>query len=543
MFYWSSIPFVRILIFYVAGLLVYSADVIFLSKIHWIFLALCTVHALMVWRWKKKRFLQTNQLTASTAFAAFVAAGYLSAMLHDDLNRSNHFSKSDIDEKAMFVAEIIRVQSAGEKVHRYLARVQYAIDEHGTMHKAEGRIWLSLHTVERDIPSPGQLVAVQGWPDRIPDKEAHEDFDFKRYSQTQNVYYQCHVWRNQWHVMDQSNAGNFLNASRTHLQRQLNNYLLNKDAIHISTALLLGDKSSMDKSLRLAYSEAGAMHILAVSGLHVGILYLIVAFLCRPIPNKRYGRWLKTFICITAIWLYALITGMSPSVIRASIMFSFVALASAANRRTNIYNTLAAAAFFTLLYDPFMLFTPGFQLSYTAVLGIVSFYQPVYQLVYLRWSIPDYFWKITCVTIGAQLGTLPVSVFYFHQIPLYSIFTNLLAIPGAALILSLSLLLVALGPVPALAGITGRILDAVIHHLNLFVQFVQQLPGAVIQGLQPDIWMTFLVYGIIACWVVFIYQPRIKWIAMCLLLCIAFSSIRIHKIYKQHIQAISLHNK
>ncbi|MCC5927894.1 MAG: ComEC/Rec2 family competence protein [Cyclobacteriaceae bacterium] len=504
---------------------------------------LFTSHVIMVWKWKKRQFLNTNVFSATIVFSAFISAGYLSAWLHDDLNRSAHFSKIEKEDHTLFLAEIIRVQSTGEKVHRYLAKMQYVKNGYSSFQKVNGRIWLSLHTIDRPVPAPGDLVVVTGWPESIPDKEAHDDFNYKGYSRNQNVYFQCHAWKDQWQLMDRNNAGNFLHVSRTYLHSQLNTFLKNKDAIHISTALLLGDKSSMDKSLRLAYSEAGAMHILAVSGLHVGILYLIIAFLCRPIPENRSGRWIKTIICIAAIWAYAFITGLSPSVIRAAIMFSFVALGSAANRKGNIYNTLAAAAFFTLLYDPFMLFAPGFQLSYTAVLGIVSFFNPIYHLLYLRWTIPDYFWKITCVTIGAQLGTLPVSVYYFNQIPVYSVITNLLAIPGAAVILSLSLLLVITGPIPALANFIGKLLDLVIQQLNLFVQFIQQQPGAVIAGLQPDIWMTFLIYGIISCWAVFIYQPKIKWIALCLVLSIAFSGMRIYKIYQQHIKAITIRNK
>ena len=158
------------------------------------------------------------------------------------------------------------------------------------------------------------------------------------------------------------------------------------------------------------------MHVLAVSGLHVGIIFLILNTLLSFLGTSKNGRVVKAIILLIALWSYALLTGLSPSVLRAATMFSFVIMGTVLNRKSSIYNTLAASAFFLLIINPNLLFEVGFQLSYIAVLGIVYLQPLIYNRIYTRWWLLDKIWAITAVSIAAQIATLPLTLYYFHPI-------------------------------------------------------------------------------------------------------------------------------
>ena len=180
------------------------------------------------------------------------------------------------------------------------------------------------------------------------------------------------------------------------------------------SALVVGDKSELEVELKQGFSIAGAMHVLAVSGLHVGIIYKVLEFLFNLLfRNKKYQR-LQAIIILIVLWSYAFITGLSPSVLRAVWMFSFIVIANLKLSHPNVYNTLAASAFFILVMNPNYLFHVGFQLSYIAVLGIVSIYPLLYRLLKSNNRFLNAVWGLTVVSIAAQISTFPIALYYFH---------------------------------------------------------------------------------------------------------------------------------
>ena len=203
---------------------------------------------------------------------------------------------------------------------------------------------------------------------------------------------------------------------------------------------------------------------------------------------------IKSGLLLLLIWFYAMLTGFSPSVLRATTMFSFIIIGKSFNRHTNIYNTLAASCFLLLVYDPYLVMDVGFQLSYLAVLGIVFLQSKIYRLLEPTSWLPDQMWKITSVSIAAQLATFPLGLFYFHQFPNYFLLSNLIVIPVSTLVLYFGMLLFAVSKIKLIASFTATVLKYLIYCLNGSVRVMEHLPYAVIQGISISRAETLLIY-------------------------------------------------
>ncbi len=217
----------------------------------------------------------------------------------------------------------------------------------------------------------------------------------------------------------------------THLLAEISSL---REAQTIS-ALVLGKRDELNKEVIANFSAAGAMHVLAVSGLHVGILLMIIRFFFKQILRDALPKWFEITCTLLLIWTFAFITGLSASVVRAACMFSFIICGTFYKKDISIYPILAASALCMLVYNPYLITEVGFQLSYAAVIGIV-FFTPKLQvnLPTSKYTIINTISTITCVSIAAQLATAPIALLYFHQFPTYFILSNLVVIPCAFLI-------------------------------------------------------------------------------------------------------------
>ncbi len=324
----------------------------------------------------------------------------------------------------------------------------------------------------------GTRLLVEGQPKRPTPPRNPSEFDYRQYLAHQHIYHRHRPAA--FRVVGYAPASwvqVWAEDIRRYSIETFRTYVRDQAAFGIASALVLGARDELDPTTRQDYTVAGATHILAVSGLHVGILYFIVAALLGRHPRRR---GLRLVVLLVVLWGYALVTGLSPSVLRATTMFSVVAIAQALHRPTQIYNTLALSAFLLLLINPNLLFSVGFQLSYAAVLGIVylqprlaSRWQPRHRVV--RWA-----WELTCVSVAAQLATTPLSLHYFYAFPVYFWLSNLVAIPGAFLVLTggLLLLVVGLWPVPEVMAVLGPLYTGLVKLLNGAMYTVAHLPGA-----------------------------------------------------------------
>lgn len=342
--------------------------------------------------------------------------------------------------------------------------------------------------------------------DMVKTPQNPDEFNYKRYLSNKGIYQQAYVKSGTWYLLS-SNNGNKLIAYSIGLRNRLLHILkqnkVTGDEYAVASAMLLGHSDFLDSDLRREYSKAGAIHILCVSGLHVGIIYLVLNYLLFFLDKIKYGKYLKTMILISLIWFYALITGLSPSVMRASTMISFVIVGYAIKRYTNIYNTIAASAFLLIIINPYIITEIGFQLSYSAVIGIVMLQQPMYKLWITKNWFLDKIWALMTVSVTAQIGTLPIAVFYFHQFPNYFILTNLIVIPLSSLIIYSGILVFLTSPFALLSAFFSKILVGLIFVLNYSVRFIENLPFSTTNRISINYVDMFFLYGIIASLVVF----------------------------------------
>ena len=308
------------------------------------------------------------------------------------------------------------------------------------------------------------------------------------------------------------------------------------DEYAVASALLLGYKEALAPEIISSYASAGAMHVLAVSGLHVGIIYLVLNGLLFFLVKIKHGNTIKAILLILFLWAYALLTGLSPSVIRAVTMFSFIIIGKMLYKNTNIYNTLGVSAFLLLLINPFLIVEVGFQLSYLAVFGIVLIFPKLYELWNMDYLICNFYsfgwladkiWAIICISIAAQIATFPLGLLYFHQFPNYFIFSNLIVIPLATVIIYLGILVLLTSPVGWLSGAIAKALIFIINFLNNSVVFIEQLPYSVTQGISISIFETWIIYLLIASMLTYFMIVRVKYLNFGLFFLIVLLSFQV----------------
>lgn len=350
---------------------------------------------------------------------------------------------------------------------------------------------------------PGQVIWVPSNPERIAPPSFPNEFNYKHFLAAKGIHFRQFLGKKLVLLpLKQSNDLNFtLEHLRHYFAGVIDQYVLRPESKQIALALLLGQKESLSKEVKQAYSATGTQHILAVSGLHVGIIYSI---LLLPLTFfKQEGHALRKsylFLVLGLIWIYALMTGFSPSVVRAVVMFSLVTLGQMRKRKPSIWNILAFSALLLLVLDPDIQSDLGFQLSYLAVAGIVGL-----QPILLRMWAPsnrvlDYFWQMATVTLAAQLITSPLTLHYFHTFPTYFLVANLLIVPLSYIILCAGVPFLLLAWIPILGPLLGVSVDFLLFIQNEITYTLQELPAALWQGIHLSLAGMFASWGALWIW-------------------------------------------
>ena len=318
-------------------------------------------------------------------------------------------------------------------------------------------------------------------------------FDFKRFQASKGVYYRTYL--SSYEVLrsdDISWLGRVVNKIRNYCISKLDKIGSTNERA-IAKALIIGDKRDIDEDLRNAFADSGAMHVLAVSGLHVGVIYLIISWLFGLFTMDLKLRFFRSAISLIFIWTFAMVAGGTASVCRAAFMFSMLEVGRLLNRSAYPLNSLAAAAFFLLVVDPNAIFDVGFQLSFTAVTGIILLHKPLEELWVIENKWGYKFWSISCVSLAATLFTLPLTIYYFHQFPLYSWLSGIVVVNGAFLILSNGLFYLAMASIPILGYLSLKILYGTLWLLSAFVNLFQKIPYVSIK----DVWLSHFELGFV----------------------------------------------
>ena len=320
-------------------------------------------------------------------------------------------------------------------------------------------------------------------------------FDYKRYCIFQGITHQVFLKPGEFEILDgkkQHSFRRFIYTSREKVLDILRAHIPGGKELGLAEALLIGYKNDLDQSLVQSYTNTGVVHIIAISGLHLGLIYWLLALLTRPMQNKRRLKWLRPLLIIGCLWLFSLLAGAQPSVLRSALMFTCIVIGEGLTKKTSVFNSLAFSAFILLLINPYWLWDVGFQLSYAAVLSIIIFFHPVYNWFYIKNKILDLTWKLNAVTLAAQVLTVPLSIYHFHQFPNYFWLTNFVAVPLSSIILLGEIFLCAIAWIPAIALLTGKLLKWLIGVMNTWIEKIESLYFSLWDGLQITLVQTLL---------------------------------------------------
>lgn len=307
------------------------------------------------------------------------------------------------------------------------------------------------------------------------------EFDYATYLHRQQISGTAVVFSGYWQHTGTRKPLNLRQKAslwREKILQCYRNWGFSGDEFAVLSALTVGYKDEMSDELKATYQAAGVSHILALSGMHVAILWGLFSRIMKPLDRKQSLRWVKCFFLVLMLWGFAFLVGLSASVVRAVVMCMLLTVAQAAGRQAFSLNTLAIAAFFMLLYNPFYLFDVGFQLSFLAVVSILMIYPVVFQAWRTRRSVLRYVWGVIAVSLAAQLGTAPLVIYYFAHFPIYFLLANLIVAPLAFLIIYGAVAIFILSPFAAVHGWVAKALDSLLWLLNQSMQWVGHLPLA-----------------------------------------------------------------
>jgi len=326
-------------------------------------------------------------------------------------------------------------------------------------------------------------------------------FNYRQYCLFQRIVKQAFLNKKDYTILNHKKTSllqEWVFAVRDKMLAVLRNNIKENNELSLAEALLIGYRDDLDRDLVKAYSNTGVVHIIAISGMHLGMIYGLLILIFRPFRKYRFVKVLKPVTILLVLWGFSFIAGAAPSILRSAVMFSFIAAGESFGKRTNIYNNLAASAFAILVFNPFSLWDVGFQLSYTAVLSIVLFSKHINNWFYFQNKLLKAFWSLNAVTLSAQILTLPFVLYHFHQFPVLFLITNLVAVPLSGFVLYGELLMLLLAWWPAAVRLLGRGTEWLITVLNDFIRHINTLPFAVWQHLQINIMQAILLLLLLA---------------------------------------------
>ena len=404
------------------------------------------------------------------------------------------------------------------------ARVQ-AIYQNHIWKKKDGRllIYFQKDSVSKKLKMGDEFITSIK-PDSISPPKNPGQFNYQRFLGFKNIFHQAYVSSNTWKKVEWNRRfywTEMFYKAQQNLLKVINRYPFGNKEKAVVSALVLGNRDEIDHDLLLAYSASGAMHVLSVSGLHVGLIYIIFTKLLNIFDKRKKYNLTRCILILLLLWTYAGISGFSASVLRSAVMFSSIAVANAFKKNNNIYNTLAASAFVLLAIYPNMLFEVGFQLSYLAVVGIIYIQPKIYNLLYAKNYILDQLWKISSISLAAQLATFPLGLLYFHQFPNYFLLSNFIVIPAAILILYGGILMVIFQQFDFIFQLVAKGVDLVTRLLNYTVVFTEKLPFSMVKGIHISIFETYTVYFAIVLFFIYVNKPKVKTL-FAFLMCIVF---------------------
>ncbi|MFT4031228.1 MAG: ComEC/Rec2 family competence protein [Siphonobacter sp.] len=440
-------------------------------------------------------FRNSLWLTGIPALLILVVFGWLTARLHDEKWQPNHIVSIHQPIQA-YEAVLSSMVETKTNTFRMTAEVRQIRLKNGWQ-RASGKI---LFFIDRDVPQKphyGDVLLIKKNPEQVEPPYNPDEFNYQQYLRYQSIYFQQYL-----HPADFRIVGNqppsILMAIAVQINERATSILAeslpSRNEYGVAAAMLLGVRDEIDSDLLRSYSAAGAIHTLSVSGMHVGILFLVLSWLLKPLGRKK---GLFVFFVLVFLWGYALLTGLSAPVLRSAIMLSIFVIGDTYRISRNTYNTLAFSAFLILLVSPFTLFQMGFQLSYLSVAGILVLYPKLLWCWEPENPVLTELWSMSCGAMAAQLFTFPLAIYYFHQFPTYFLIVNPFVLGLSSLGLIVGMIYLVLSWIPILNSFLLYTVKLSFGLLNQLILQTEHWPGALWEHLYFSGYQVIILYGIL----------------------------------------------
>lgn len=536
-YFWSKVPFIRLLFALIAGIILQWQLALSIGFLSILFLSVFSVAVVYFFIPLKAKY----QLGLINGIVINILIALFGAMLvreHDIRNNENWIGHN-YKEGSYILATL--EEPLVEKTNSYKAEARIEGVYHGNkLAESQGRLIVyfkkdssltRLHYGSQIVTNhPLQEIKNSGNPG---------SFDYKRYSLFQGITHQVYLKPDAYELLNTEKTSpikGFIFQCRNWVVSTLKTFIKGEREQGLAEALLIGYKDDLDKNLVESYTNTGVVHIIAISGMHLALIYGLLLLLTQPLTRKKQLHWLRIFLILSALWLFTLLAGAQASVVRSAVMFTCIALGEALSRRTSIYNTLALSAFLLLSYNPFWLWDVGFQLSYAAVLSIVSFYRPIYNWFYFPNKAMDFLWKTMAISIAAQILTTPISLYHFHQFPVLFLLTNMVAVPISSLVLFGEIAICAFAWLTPVARLLGRITEWLIYAMNSYIRRIETISFSLWEGFSINMLQTLLLSLAAIAICLWLMEKR-KWMLWtglsCLLAFTVIRSLSVNEAYRQ----------
>ena len=487
---WRAFPFIRMLPFLLFGILL--GDYFDLWKWRYHLAGALTLLFLVQFLLNRQGLLKAYLFPVSFFSIGFalMLIGALRTEILEPFHDNNYFGHH-LNGSYQNTALLIEDYANKSPWTRVDAKIIYIKDSNGLKYPCNGKVRFYMDTLLTPDRLGSVLLASAKW-DSIPGPKNPGSFDYREYSRRQGILYQSFVRQSycQWTQFTSFSIRATASRIRMRLTEVLKTYVPGKNEYAVATSLLLGDKSEIDKELYNAYVQTGSVHILAVSGMHVGLISTALMLLLGLVRRKnKVWLWLKLILILGIIWLFVLVAGASASLVRAAVMFSLLHSGAMLVQRKFTLNTLAASVFLISWHDPLMIYDVGLYLSYAAVCGIL-FLHPILQKLWL----PDikllkWIWGLTTVTLAAQLFTMPICLYYFHQTSVFFLLSGWLVVPISTFAMYLGLGVLGASYISnTLAMLIGQLMNYCLVLMNGVIYFIQKIPGNLLDGIPFTTW-------------------------------------------------------
>lgn len=490
-------PIIKCLFFFFLGLIVEINFNFFPIIKPWLLIPIISLLIVLEYRVSNSMFFKKISSEVLLMLALILMGGAL-VQSKNQFNHKNHFINSSkyfktnhdflikLNDPIKIKKEKVTV--TGEIVGYIKNRLQYPLTGKVLVH-------LALDSNSNKL-LPGDFIEVNSILNSIHSLGNPNEFDYSKYLKNKQIVAQFFLTSNtRWNKYKSSFP---LNRYSTIIRNRCLDIFkrsgLQSNNLFIASALTFGYKNDLNTFVKNIFSRTGAMHVLAVSGLHVGIIFLIVNSIISLLKIPFRYDWLGHFFILLIIWSYALITGLSPSILRATTMMSFFIIARVFNKHTSIYNVLFSSVFFLLFVNPFLIIDVGFQLSILAVFGILFFYPKIYNLINVKHYILKKIWAISSVSLAAQLTTFPISIFYFHQFPNLFLLSNIFVIPLVFILLIVGLFTIVLSFNNSILILWGKLFSFLLSVLMSFLTTIESISFSTTKGLFISAEETLLAY-------------------------------------------------